>query len=87
MIGLNKKTHTERRTPSWMILPKIWLKLYSIKTKLMIYCVKNYNKQLMTLLEAELTAFLGYDPYARDGWNSPGSYSHWWNTKSRWNQT
>ena len=22
--------------------------IYSIKTKLMIYCVKNYNKQLMT---------------------------------------
>ena len=48
MIGLNKKTHTERRTPSSMILPKILLKLYSIKIKLMIYCVKNYNKQLMT---------------------------------------
>ncbi|MCT0193282.1 hypothetical protein EFM10_09625, partial [Lactobacillus helveticus] len=25
------------------------------------------------LLEAELTAFLGYDPYARDGWNT-GNY-------------
>ncbi|NRO01067.1 hypothetical protein IMAU30035_02256 [Lactobacillus helveticus] len=33
MIGLNKKTHTERRAPSSMILPKIWHKLYSIKTK------------------------------------------------------
>ena len=25
------------------------------------------------LLEAELTAFLGYDPYARSGWNSGNS--------------
>ena len=36
MIGLNKKTHTERRTPSWMILPKILLKLYSIQTKVSV---------------------------------------------------
>ena len=33
MIGLNKKQHTERGTPSLMILQKILLKLYSIKTK------------------------------------------------------
>lgn len=25
------------------------------------------------LLESELTAFLGYDPYAREGWNSGNS--------------
>ena len=25
------------------------------------------------LLEAELTAFLGYDPYARNGWNTGNS--------------
>ncbi|MCT3413415.1 IS256 family transposase, partial [Lactobacillus helveticus] len=25
------------------------------------------------LLEAELTAFLGYNPYARDGWNTGNS--------------
>ncbi|MCT3414573.1 IS256 family transposase, partial [Lactobacillus helveticus] len=25
------------------------------------------------LLESELTAFLGYDPYARNGWNTGNS--------------
>ena len=32
----------------------------------------NFNSSLVLveLLEAELTAFLGYDPYARNGWNT-----------------
>ncbi|PXZ21724.1 hypothetical protein DM479_10865, partial [Lactobacillus helveticus] len=38
---------------------------------------KNYTLRLQQavndLLEAELTAFLGYDPYARTGWNTGNS--------------
>ena len=47
--------------------------LYSIKTKLMIYCVKELQQAVNDLLEAELTAFLGYNPYARGGWNNGNS--------------
>ena len=39
----------------------------------MIYCAKSYNQAVNNLLEAELTAFLGYDPYARNGWNTGNS--------------
>ncbi|NRO11242.1 Beta-1,6-galactofuranosyltransferase WbbI [Lactobacillus helveticus] len=34
---------------------------------------KELQQAVNDLLEAELTAFLGYDPYARDGWNT-GNY-------------
>ncbi|AFR21437.1 transposase [Lactobacillus helveticus R0052] len=40
-----------------MILPKIWLKHYSIKTKLMIFLRKEIQTAVNQLLEAELTAF------------------------------
>ncbi|MCW1069234.1 transposase, partial [Streptococcus anginosus] len=31
---------------------------------------KELQQAVNDLLEAELTAFLGYDPYARAGWNT-----------------
>ncbi len=31
---------------------------------------KELQQAVNDLLEAELTAFLGYNPYARDGWNT-----------------
>ena len=31
---------------------------------------KELQQAVNNLLEAELTAFLGYDPYARNGWNT-----------------
>ncbi|WP_242080449.1 transposase [Lactobacillus amylovorus] len=31
---------------------------------------KEIQTAVNQLLEAELTAFLGYDPYAKSGWNS-----------------
>ena len=34
---------------------------------------KKLQQVVNELLEAELTAFLGYDPYARDGWNTGNS--------------
>ncbi|WP_201726172.1 transposase, partial [Lactobacillus helveticus] len=34
---------------------------------------KELQQTVNDLLEAELTAFLGYDPYARDGWNTGNS--------------
>ncbi len=34
---------------------------------------KELQQAVNDLLEAELTAFLGYDPYARDGWNTGNS--------------
>ena len=34
---------------------------------------KELQQAVNNLLEAELTAFLGYDPYARDGWNTGNS--------------
>ena len=34
---------------------------------------KELQQAVNDLLEAELTAFLGYDPYARAGWNTGNS--------------
>ena len=34
---------------------------------------KELQQTVNDLLEAELTAFLGYDPYARAGWNTGNS--------------
>ncbi|XOQ55551.1 MAG: hypothetical protein ACFWTI_10070 [Lactobacillus helveticus] len=34
---------------------------------------KELQQAVNDLLEAELTAFLGYNPYARDGWNTGNS--------------
>ncbi|WP_180707218.1 transposase, partial [Lactobacillus crispatus] len=34
---------------------------------------KELQQAINNLLEAELTAFLGYDPYARNGWNTGNS--------------
>ena len=34
---------------------------------------KELQQAVNKLLEAELTAFLGYDPYARNGWNTGNS--------------
>ena len=34
---------------------------------------KELQQAVNDLLEAELTAFLGYDPYARAGWNTDNS--------------
>ncbi|MBI1715004.1 transposase, partial [Lactobacillus crispatus] len=34
---------------------------------------KELQQAVNNLLEAELTAFLGYDPYARNGWNTGNS--------------
>ena len=34
---------------------------------------KELQQAVNELLEAELTAFLGYDPYARAGWNTGNS--------------
>ena len=66
-----------------MILPKILLKLYSITKdfaqalfnpdKINDLLRKELQQAVNNLLEAELTAFLGYDPYARNGWNTGNS--------------
>ena len=48
MIGLNKKHIQKEELLLNDFTKNMAQELYSIKTKLMIYCVKNYNKQLMT---------------------------------------
>ena len=39
----------------------------------MILFRNELQQAINELLEAELTAFLGYDPYARNGWNTGNS--------------
>ena len=57
---------------------------------------KELQQAVNDLLEAELTAFLGYDPYARDGWNTDNSrngatFARWIRSlarlKSRYHET
>ena len=56
-----------------MILPKIWLKHSNNQDKINDLLRKELQQAVNDLLEAELTAFLGYDPYARAGWNTGNS--------------
>ena len=56
-----------------MILPKIWLMLYSIRIKINDLFRQKLQQAVNDLLESELTAFLGYNPYERDGWNTGNS--------------
>ncbi len=56
-----------------MILPKIWLKHSNNQDKVNDFLRKEIQTAVNQLLEAELTAFLGYDPYAKSGWNSGNS--------------
>lgn len=48
-----------------MILPKIWLKHSNNQDKVNDFLRKEIQSAVNQLLEAELTAFLGYDPYAK----------------------
>ncbi len=50
-----------------MILPKIWLKHSNNQDKVNDFLRKEIQTAVNQLLEAELTAFLGYDPYAKSG--------------------
>lgn len=56
-----------------MILPKIWLKHSNNQDKVNDFLRKEIPTAVNQLLEAELTAFLGYDPYAKSRWNSGNS--------------
>ncbi|GAA0039427.1 IS256-like element ISEf1 family transposase [Lactobacillus amylovorus subsp. amylovorus] len=56
-----------------MILPKIWHKHSNNQDKINDLLRKELQQAVNDLLEAELTAFLGYDPYARAGWNTGNS--------------
>ena len=73
MIGLNKK-NTYRKKNSFMNdFTKDFAQALFNPDKINDLLRKELQQAVNNLLEAELTAFLGYDPYARNGWNSGNS--------------
>jgi putative transposase len=56
-----------------MILPKNMAQALFNQDKINDLLRKELQQAVNDLLEAELTAFLGYNPYARDGWNTGNS--------------
>ena len=73
MIGLNKK-NTYRKKNSFMNdFTKDFAQALFNPDKINDLLRKELQQAVNNLLEAELTAFLGYDPYARNGWNTGNS--------------
>ena len=64
MIGLNKK-HIQKE--------ELLQALFN-QDKVNDFLRKEIQAAVNQLLEAELTTFLGYDPYAKSGWNSDNLY-------------
>ena len=72
MIGLNKKTY--RKKNSFMNdFTKDFAQALFNQHKINDLLRKELQQAVNNLLEAELTAFLGYDSYARNGWNTGNS--------------
>ncbi|BCD38006.1 IS256 family transposase [Lactobacillus helveticus] len=72
MIGLNKKTYRKKNSFMNDFTKNIAQALFN-QDKINNLLRKELQQAVNDLLEAELTAFLGYNPYARDGWNTGNS--------------
>ncbi|BCD38897.1 hypothetical protein LBHL_14540 [Lactobacillus helveticus] len=72
MIGLKKNTYRKKNSFMNDFTKNIAQALFS-QDKINDLLRKELQQAVNDLLEAELTAFLGYDPYARDGWNTGNS--------------
>ena len=72
MIGLNKKTYRKKNSFMNDFTKNIAQALFN-QDKINDLLRKELQQAVNDLLEAELTAFLGYNPYARDGWNTGNS--------------
>ena len=73
MIGLNKKTTYRKKNSFMNDFTKNMAQALFNQDKVNDFLRKEIQTAVNQLLEAELTAFLGYDPYAKSGWNSGNS--------------
>lgn len=72
MIGLNKKTYRKKNSLMNDFTKNFAQALFN-QDKINDFLRTQLQQAVNDLLESELTAFLGYDPYARTGWNSGNS--------------
>ena len=72
MIGLNKKTYRKKNSFMNDFTKNMAQALFN-QDKVNDFLRKEIQTAVNQLLEAELTAFFGYDPYAKSGWNSGNS--------------
>ena len=72
MIGLNKKTYRKKNSFMNDFTKNMAQALFN-QDEINDLLRKELQQTVNDLLEAELTAFLGYDPYARAGWNTGNS--------------
>ena len=73
MIGLNKKTTYRKKNSFMNDFTKNMAQALFNQDKVNDFLRKEIQTAVNQLLEAELTAFLGYDPYARNSWNTGNS--------------
>ena len=73
MIGLNKKTTYRKKNSFMNDFTKNMAQALFNQDKVNDFLRKEIQTAVNQLLEAELPAFLGYDPYAKSGWNSGNS--------------
>ena len=73
MIGLNKKTTYRKKNSFMNDFTKNMAQALFNQDKVNDFLRKEIQTAVNQLLEAELTAFFGYDPYAKSGWNSGNS--------------
>lgn len=73
MIGLNKKTTYRKKNSFMSDFTKNMAQALFNQDKVNDFLRKEIQTAVNQLLEAELTAFLGYDPYAKSRWNSGNS--------------
>ena len=76
MIGLNKKTTYRKKNSFMNDFTKNMAQALFNQDKINDLLRKELQQAVNDLLEAELTAFLGYNTYARckrDGWNTDNS--------------
>ena len=73
MIGLNKKTTYRKKNSFMNDFTKNMAQALFNQDKVNDFLRKEIQTLVNQLLEAELIAFLGYDPYAKSGWNSGNS--------------
>ena len=66
MIGLNKKTYRKKNSFMNDFTKNMAQALFN-QDKVNDFLRKEIQTAVNQLLEAELTAFLGYDPYAKSG--------------------
>ena len=73
MIGLNKKQRQKEELLHEWFYQKYGSRALFNQDKINDLLRKELQQAVNDLLEAELTAFLGYNPYARGGWNTGNS--------------